>query len=121
MATDRVIYQAQLPHRDLHALVNVPGRNELWITARLANQVALVDMSYRVVAVVAVPDKPDGIAAAPDGSRVFVAHRGQAVTGDPFALTGREPGFSVIDTATRKVLGRILLDGDIHGLAGRRR
>ena len=123
-ATDSIVHQAQLPHKDLHLMSEAPGRGELWISARLANQVVVVETRsgrYQVAAVIATPDKPDGIAFSPDGSRAFVAHRGIAVTGDPFALTGAQPGFSVIDTATRRVIGHIPLDGDIHGLAVRRR
>ena len=123
-ATDSLVHQAQLPHKDLHALAELPGGGELWITARLANQVVVVNTNsgrYEIVAVITVPDKPDGLALAPDGSRAFVAHRGQAVSGDPFALTGTQPGFSVINTVTRKVLGHIPVAGDVHGLATRRR
>ena len=93
-------------------------------TARQANRVIVVETTsgrFQVITAIAVADKPDGLALSPDGVRAFVAHRGQAVTGDPFALTGTQPGFSVISTASRKVLGHVPLDGDIHGLAVRRR
>lgn len=122
-ATDTIIHQAQLPYQDLHIFAEAPNRNELWITARFANQIVVVETRtgrYQVVAVIPTPDKPDGIAFAPDGSRAFVAHRGTAVTGDIHTLTGRQPGFSVIDVAARRVLGHIPLDGDIHGVAVRR-
>jgi DNA-binding beta-propeller fold protein YncE len=122
-ATDTIVHQAQLPHQDLHIFAEAPGRNELWITARFANQIVVVETRsgrYQVVAVISTADKPDGIAFAPDGSRAFVAHRGTAVTGDIHTLTGRQQGFSVIDVASRRVLGHIPLDGDIHGLAVRR-
>jgi DNA-binding beta-propeller fold protein YncE len=123
-ASDALVYQRQLAARDLHALGEAPGRNEVWLTARQANQVVVIETTsgqYQVIATITVPDKPDGMAFAPDGSRVFVAHRGQAITGDPFALSGTQSGFSVINTETRRVLGHIPLDGDIHGLAVRRR
>jgi len=123
-ATDQVRHQVQLPFKDLHWMGEAPGAAELWISARQVNQVVVVETAsgrYQVVAAITVLDKPDGMAFSPDGSRIFVAHRGQAVTGDPFALTGTQPGFSVINTTTRRVLGHIPLDGDIHGLAVRRR
>ena len=94
------------------------------MTARFANQVVVVETRsgrYQVIAVIPTPDKPDGIAFAPDGSRAFVANRGTAVTGDIHTLTGAQQGFSVIDTATRRALGHIPLDGDIHGLTVRRK
>lgn len=122
VGTDDVVHQAQLPHKDLHIFAEAPGRGELWITARLANQIVVVETRsgrYQVTAVIATPDKPDGIAFAPDGSRAFVAHRGVAVTGDIHTLTGTEQGFSVLDVASRRVLGHIPLDGDVHGLAVR--
>jgi len=114
-ATDQVRHQVQLPFKDLHWMGEAPGAAELWISARQVNQVIVVETAsgrYQVVTAITVLDKPDGMAFSPDGSRIFVAHRGQAVTGDPFALTGTQPGFSVINTATRKVLGHIPLDGD---------
>jgi len=123
-ATDSIVHQAKLPHQDLHIFAEVPGRRELWMTARFSNEVVVVETAtgrYRVTAAISTPDKPDGIAFAPDGSRAFVAHRGTAVTGDIHTLTGRQPGFSVIDVASRRVLGHIPLEGDFHGLAVRRK
>jgi len=123
-ASDQLVFQGQLPHRDLHLMAEAAGVGEQWVTARQANRVIVVETTsgrFQVITAIAVADKPDGLALSPDGVRAFVAHRGQAVTGDPFALTGTQPGFSVISTASRKVLGHVPLDGDIHGLAVRRR
>jgi DNA-binding beta-propeller fold protein YncE len=123
-ATDTIVHQAQLPHQDLHIFAEAPGRGELWISARFANRIVIVETRsgrYRVVAVIPMPEKPDGIAFAPDGTRAFVAHRGVAVTGDIHSLTGHEPGFSIVDVGGRRVLGHIPVAGDIHSLAVRRR
>src|SRR3989304_4339095 len=66
-----------------------------------------------------VGDKPAILAFSLDGSRTFVTLRGKAATGDPKLLSGSEPGLSVIDVPTGKVIAKVKLGGDPHGVAVR--
>ncbi|MBF8297631.1 MAG: hypothetical protein HW395_288, partial [candidate division NC10 bacterium] len=45
--------------------------------------------------------------------------RGKAATGDPKLLSGSEPGLSVIDVPTGKVIAKVKLGGDPHGVGVR--
>ncbi len=67
-----------------------PNERELYITKPSSNAVAIVDTRMnQVTATLPVGERPEPIAVAPDGSRVYV---------------GQELGnLSVIDTATRRV------------------
>jgi hypothetical protein len=54
------------------------------------------------------------------GGRGFITTRGQAVTGDPHALSGKNPALVVIDLQRRQVHATVPLGGDPHGVAVRR-
>jgi YVTN family beta-propeller protein len=88
---------------------------------RLSNDLTVVDgVTDRVIRTVpGVGDRPDIGDFAPDGRRLFVSLRGQAVTGDPALLSGKEPGLAVIDATTGERVGYVPLGGDPHGVTVR--
>ncbi len=107
--------------RDAHSVWVTPDGRFAWIVNRLSNTISILatDRDHVVRTIAEVGDKPDILAFSPDGTRAFLTLRGKAVTGDPKLLSGSEPGFSVIDTGSGRVLAKVALGGDPHGLAVR--
>ncbi len=122
---------------DAHGVWITPDGEELWITNRESNSLAVVDTtSHEVVEVVdnwgraagETPedsDAPDILAVAPDGEHAFASLRGpNPVTADPQAATGVNPGFAVADVESREVVDVIQPEGDdadsdFHGIGVR--
>jgi YVTN family beta-propeller protein len=107
--------------KEAHGAVLTPDAKFALVPNRQSGDVSIVDMGTgKIVDTVAnVGDKSDIIDVSPDGTRAFVTLRGDAVTGDPAMTTGKEPGVSVIDVPGRKVVTKISLGGDPHGIAVR--
>jgi YVTN family beta-propeller protein len=107
--------------KDAHSVWITPDGRFVWVVNRLSNTISVVSTDRdRVVRTVRnVGDKPDILAFSPDGARAFVTLRGKAATGDPELLSGSEPGLSVIDVAAGKVVAKVRLGGDPHGVAVR--
>ncbi len=118
--TDRVVSTISAG-KDAHSVWITPDGKFVWVVNRLAASVSVVSTRLdRVVRTVRrVGDKPDILAFSPDGRKAFVSLRGQAATGDPKVLSGKEPGLSVIDVASGRVTTKVRLDGDPHGVAVR--
>jgi YVTN family beta-propeller protein len=107
--------------RDAHSVWVSPDGRFAWIVNRLSNTISVLatDRDRVVRSIADVGDKPDILAFSPDGSKAFVTLRGKAVTGDPKLLSGNEPGLSVVDTGSGRVLAKVALGGDPHGVAVR--
>jgi YVTN family beta-propeller protein len=99
-----------------------PDGKQAWVPNRQSGDVSIFDAATGdlVATIPNVGDKTDIIAFSPDGTRAFVTTRGVAQTGDPAMVTGKEPGISVIDVASRRVIKKVPLPGgDPHGVATR--
>ena len=107
--------------KDPHSVWITPDGRFVWVVNRLSNTISVVETGRdRVVRTIRkVGDKPDILAFSPDGSKAVVTLRGKAATGDPKLLSGSEPGLSVIDVRTGKVIAKVKLGGDPHGVAVR--
>lgn len=116
--TDRVIKNINAG-KDAHSVWLTPDGKQIWVVNRLGNSISVIDVKTdKIVRTIKnIGDKPDILAFSPDGSRAFVTLRGKAQTGDPKVLSGTEPGFSVIDVKTGKVIKKISMQGDPHGIA----
>jgi len=118
--SDQVI--KDLTHgKDAHGAEITPDGRHALVPNRLSGDVTVIDIEKgEVVATISnVGDKTDIIAISPDGARAFVTTRGEAQTGDPHMHSGKEPGISVIDVKSRKLLKKVGLGGDPHGVAVR--
>ncbi|MGH7406724.1 MAG: cytochrome D1 domain-containing protein [Candidatus Methylomirabilales bacterium] len=108
--------------KDAHGVALTADGKQAWVPNRLSGDVSIFDVATGnlVATIPNVGDKTDIIAFSPDGTRAFVTTRGQAQTGDPQIVTGKEPGISVIDVASRSVIKKVpLVGGDPHGVATR--
>ena len=116
-ATDEIISSANLRGNDAHGVYAV--NDEVWMINRQSNSIDIIDAdNYSILSTLSeVPDKPDLLYLSPDEKLLFMTLRGQAVTGDPHALSGTEPGVAVIDVAQKKVITKMNLGGDVHGIA----
>lgn len=116
-ATDEIIGSGVLSGNDAHGVYVV--NDEVWIINRQSNSIDIIDAdSYSITSTLAdVADKPDLLYISPDEKFLFMTLRGQAVTGDVHALSGKEPGMAVIDVAQKKVITKMNLGGDAHGIA----
>ncbi|MGI0002661.1 MAG: YncE family protein [Nitrosopumilaceae archaeon] len=116
-STDEIISSASLTGNDAHGVYVV--NDEVWILNRQSNSVDIIDAdSYSILSTLSdLPDKPDLLSLSPDKKLLFMTLRGEAVTGDPHALSGIEPGVAIIDVAQKKVITKMNLGGDAHGIA----
>lgn len=116
-ATDEIISSASLTGNDAHGVYVI--NDEVWMINRQSNSIDIIDAdNYSILSTLSeVPDKPDLLYLSPDKKLFFMTLRGQAVTGDPHALSGIEPGVAVIDVAQKKVITKMNLGGDAHGIA----
>ena len=117
-ATDAVVAEV-LTGKDPHGAALTEDGRLVLIADRQSDAVSLVDSkTWKVVATVANVERPDIIDVF--GGRGFITTRGQAVTGDPHALSGKNPALVVIDLQRRQVHATVPLGGDPHGVAVRR-
>ncbi|MCI0369992.1 MAG: beta-propeller fold lactonase family protein [candidate division NC10 bacterium] len=109
--------------KEAHGIALTADGRQAWVPNRQSGDISIIDVATGglVATIPNVGDKTDIIAFSPDGTRAFVTTRGQAQTGDPQLVTGKEPGISVIDVASRSVIKKVpLVGGDPHGVATRR-
>src|SRR5574341_826061 len=100
-ATDAVVAEV-LTGKDPHGAALTEDGRLILIADRQSDAVSLVDSeTWKVVATVANVERPDIIDVF--GGRGFITTRGQAVTGDPHALSGKNPALIVIDLQRRQV------------------
>jgi YVTN family beta-propeller protein len=104
--------------KDAHGVAVTPN-GTLVLVSRQEAKVQLFDSSLVNVGSIAVGEKPDMVALSLDGKMAYVTLRGQAVTGDPFALSGPTPGLAVIDLVKGERSQLIVMSGDPHGVAVR--
>jgi YVTN family beta-propeller protein len=108
--------------KEAHGVDLTADGREAWVPNRQSGDVSIFDAATGelIATIPNVGDKTDIIAFSPDGARAFVTTRGVAQTGDPSLVTGKEPGISVIDVASRSVIKKVpLVGGDPHGVAVR--
>ncbi|MGH7831249.1 MAG: YncE family protein, partial [Candidatus Binatia bacterium] len=105
--------------KDAHGVDLTPDGKHALVPNRQSGDITVIDIATGdVVATISgVGDKTDIIALSPDGARAFVTTRGEAQTGDPKIHSGKEPGVSVVDVKSRKLIKKIKLGGDPHGVA----
>ncbi len=78
------------------ALVAMPDGKTLFVACATANRVGLLDTpSRKIVATIAVPQPPSGLALSPDGTRLFVT------------CAAQESKVCIIDLARRKIIQTI--------------
>jgi YVTN family beta-propeller protein len=116
-----VVVKETIHGKDAHGVALTPDGKQAWVPNRLSGDVSIFDVATGdlLATIPNVGDKTDIIAFSPDGTRAFVTTRGEAQTGDPKVVSGREPGLSVIDVASRTVAKKVSLGGDPHGVAVR--
>jgi YVTN family beta-propeller protein len=104
--------------KDAHGAALTPDGRHVWVPNRLSGDVSIINIATGelVATIPNVGDKTDIIAISPDGTRAFVTTRGEAQTGDPKIHSGKEPGVSVVDVKSRKLVKKISLGGDPHGV-----
>ena len=107
--------------KDAHGVALTPDGKHAWVPNRLSGDISIIDVTAGelVATIPNVGDKTDIIAISPDGMRAFVTTRGEAQTGDPKIHSGKEPGISVVDVKSRKLIKKVRLGGDPHGVAVR--
>jgi YVTN family beta-propeller protein len=116
--TDEMLHVSNTEVKDAHAMWLSSNGKELWIFGRQSNDVAIFDtVTYMKIGSVSVGERPDIADVSPGGKLLFIALRGQAVTGDPHAHSGSTPGVAVLDVASKKQIQTLALAGDPHGLA----
>lgn len=89
-----------------------PGTNDrmVWVLNFVSDTCSVVDtLSGKVVDIVRVGDEPASITFSDDGSTAFVVTQGPPAfaTGDPIR---QESGVVAIDTTTRQIVGKLILD-----------
>lgn len=116
--TNRFVKESSSGGKDPHGLMLTPGENQIWIANRFSNALTVFSPSTlaHIKTYFNIGDKPDLLAFSPDGSRLFVTLRGKPATPVPGSEAGREPGLSVIETDTGRVLAKVPLGGDPHGI-----
>lgn len=113
--------------QDAHGVWVDTRRRELWVVHRVSSNatihpLATITSPGHTWSVVAFVGKtPDLIAAAPDGSRLFVTLRGpKPAPTIPHATVGETPGIAILDVATRRLLQVVKLGnqetGDFHAI-----
>ena len=117
---------------DAHGVRFTPDGRYLWAVNRISDNGLVIDgRSFRVIHEIdRIGDSPDILDFSPDGSLVYVTQRGPAPrSGGVHAASGQQPGFAVLDAATRRTL-RVIepprttsADGvvlnDLHGIGVR--
>ena len=105
--------------KDAHGAALTADGRQVWVTNRLTGDVSINDVATGdlVGTITNVGDKTDIIAISPDGLRAFVTTRGTAQTGDPKVHSGKAPGLSVINMPSRRIVKKMALGGDPHGVA----
>jgi DNA-binding beta-propeller fold protein YncE len=119
--TDKILKMTATGGKDPHGLSVTPSGHQVWISNRTSGNLSVLSTTtgMHIRTYFKVGDKPDLLDFAPDGSRVFVTLRGHPVTPMPAAAMGTEPGLLVLQVDTGKVLTKVPIKGDPHGIAVR--
>ena len=118
----RRVRQSIPASKDAHSLrLTVDGRF-VWTVNRLSNTIMVLEAASNQVTrqIHEVGDKPDVVAFSFDGRTAFVSLHGTVPPDYPGFLSGSEPGLSVIDVESGRVVKKVGLEGDPHGIAVRR-
>ena len=117
--TDKILEQISTGGQDPHGLAITPGGHQVWITNRVSGNITVLNPTtgMHITTHFKVGHMPDLLDFSPDGSKVFITLRGKPVTPLPKRITGTEPGFIMMEVDTGKVLSRVPMQGDPHGIA----
>ena len=120
---DRIIKKMSTAGQDSHGLAITPGGHQVWITDRMSGNLTVLSTTtgMHIKTHFKVGDRSDLIDFSPDGSRGFVTLRGIPVTPIPNSKPGIEPGLLVFEVDTGKILKKIPIQGDPHGIAVRKK
>jgi DNA-binding beta-propeller fold protein YncE len=120
--TDKIIKQESTGGNDPHGIGLLPGGHQVWIINRGSSNVTVLSTTtgahFRTF--FNIGDKPDLLDFSPEGENAIITLRGDPATplaGGP----GKEPGFVILDTETGKVVSKVPIEGDPHGIAVRPR
>jgi len=105
-ANHEVVKEGSSRGHDAHGTWVTPNGKEIWMVNRVtSNGVVLDASSFAVIAELKdIGKTPDIVAMSPDSRFAFVTLRGpKPITGAHLAR-GTQPGFAVIDVATRKLV-----------------
>lgn len=121
--TGQIVKRIRPSGPDGHGFMPTPDGKYILLAVRQSDAVDVLDATtLDRVRTVPVGSRPDLFDLSPSGRYAFISLRGKAITGDPHALTGKEPGFAVLDTQTWQVVAKVRVEGenaDIHGIATR--
>lgn len=119
----QIVKRVKPSGKDGHGFMPTPDGKYILLAVRQSDAIDVLDArTHERIRTVPVGSRPDLIDFSPSGRYAFISLRGKPVTGDPHALAGTEPGFSVLDTETWKVVAKVRMEGelaDIHGIATR--
>lgn len=117
----RRVLQSVPAAKDAHSLRLTVDGHFVWVVNRLSNTIMVLETgSNRVMRMIhEVGDRPDVLAFSFDGRTAFLSLHGAVPAGYPEFLSGSESGLSVIDVGTGRVLKKVRLEGDPHGVAVR--
>ena len=117
--TDKILQMTATGGEDPHGLSITPSGHQVWITNRISGNLSVLSSTtgMHIKTYFKIGDKPDLLDFSPDGSRVFVTLRGKPVTPIPAKAKGTEPGLLVLQVDTGKILAKIPIKGDPHGIA----
>lgn len=121
--TDRMIKIVPSGTDDPHGLALMPGGRQIWITNRLSNSIAVLNptLGRHLKTYFNIEERPDLLDFSPNGSEVVVSLRGLPVTRIPGSSGGSLPGFLILNAMNAKVLSKVPMEGDPHGIATRPR
>ena len=121
--TDRMIKMVPIGRDDPHGLALMPGGRQIWITSRLSNSIAILNptLGRHLLTHFNIGERPDLLDFSPNGSEVVVSLRGLPVTRIPGGSGGSLPGFLILNAMNGKVLSKVPMEGDPHGIATRPR
>ena len=127
METLEIVHQGDSRGTDAHGIWAVPDGSEMWLVNRVSDNVVLIDPeTFEITEEVpeGFGETPDIIAMAPDSSRAYITLRGPNPVSAPHVAVGSQPGFSVVDIASRELVEIVQPaadnpDSDFHGIATR--
>jgi len=125
-ANHEVVKEGSSRGHDAHGTWVTPNGKEIWMVNRVtSNGVVLDARTFEVIAELKdIGKTPDIIAMSPDSRFAFVTLRGPKPITAPHLAKGTQPGFAVIDVATRKLVKLVRpAEGnelsDFHGIGVR--
>jgi DNA-binding beta-propeller fold protein YncE len=105
-ANHEVVKEGSSRGHDAHGTWVTPNGKEIWMVNRVTSNGVVLDAgSFEVIAELKdIGKTPDIIAMSPDSRFAFVTLRGPRPITAAHLAKGTQPGFAVIDVATRKVV-----------------